>query len=91
LAFSKEWKVIKKLIRCATCNQVIPDYSGYELARAQSLLGVEWSNADLAGAKKFLRTHFGHPLEELVVEEDEGLNGVGPSYPLDFKSISSQK
>jgi len=53
---------------------VIPDYSGYELARARSLPGVEWSNADLADAKEFLRTHFGHPLEELVVEEDSWIS-----------------
>jgi hypothetical protein len=49
------------------------------LARSQSLSGVEWSNADLAGAKEFLRTHFGHPLEELVVEEDSCIS-ERPSY-----------
>jgi len=60
--------MIKKLIRCKACNRVIPNYEGSELARAQSLPGVEWSNADLAKAKEFLRTHLGHPLEELIVE-----------------------
>jgi hypothetical protein len=62
--------LIKKLIRCASCNRVIPNYDGYELAQAQSLPGVEWSTSDLAGAKEFLRAHSGHPLEELTVEED---------------------
>ena len=62
--------MIKKLIRCSACNRVIPNYDGYELVRGQSLPGVEWSNSDLAGAKEFLRTHSGHPLEELSVEEE---------------------
>ena len=60
----------KKLIRCSACNRVIADTDGYELARAKSLPGVEWSDSDLAGAKEFLHTHFGHPLEELAVEEE---------------------
>jgi hypothetical protein len=62
--------VIKNLIRCTVCNQVIPNYKGYELSRAESLPGVEWSKADLASANEFLRTHFGHSLEELSVETD---------------------
>ena len=60
----------KKLIRCSACNRVIADTDGNELARAKSLPGVEWSDSDLAGAKEFLHTHFGHPLEELAVEEE---------------------
>jgi len=60
----------KKLIRCSTCNRVIADYEGHELARSKSLAGVEWSDSDLTGAKEFLRTHSGHPLEELWIEED---------------------
>jgi hypothetical protein len=71
--------VIKKLIRCTACNQVIPNYGGYELAQAMSLPGVEWSNADLVSAKEFLRTHFGHPLEELMVEGDTSIS-ERPSY-----------
>jgi hypothetical protein len=62
--------MIKNLIRCAACDQVIPNYEGYELTRAKSLPGVEWSSADLANAKEFLRTHSGHPLEDLFVEAD---------------------
>jgi hypothetical protein len=71
--------VIKKLIRCTTCNQVIPNYGGYELARSQSLPDVEWSNADLTNAKEFLRAHFGHALEELMVEGDSCISDK-PSY-----------
>jgi hypothetical protein len=70
LGVLEEGVMIKKLIRCSSCNRVIPNYDGYELARGQSLPGVEWSNSDLAGAKEFLRAHSGHPLEELAVEEE---------------------
>jgi hypothetical protein len=62
--------MIKKLISCSACNQVILNYEGYGVTQAQSLPGVEWSKADLASAKEFLRTHSGHPLEELSVETD---------------------
>ena len=71
--------VIGKLIRCTACNQVIPNYGGSDLARAQSLPGVEWSNADLSNAKEFLRAHFGHRLEELIVEGDSCVSEK-PSY-----------
>jgi len=71
--------VIEKLIRCTACDQVIPNYEGYALAQAMSLPGVEWSNADLASAKEFLRAHSGHPLEELVVEGDTFIS-ERPSY-----------
>ncbi len=60
----------KKLIRCSTCNRVIADYDGHELARVRGLAGVEWSDSDLRGAKEFLRAHSGHPLEELAIEEE---------------------
>ena len=71
--------VIEKLIRCTACNQVIPNYEGSVLAWAKSFSDVEWSNADLTNAKEFLRTHFGHPLEELMVEEDSWMS-ERPSY-----------
>ena len=71
--------MIKKLIRCTACNQVIPNYEGSELTRSKSLPGVEWSNADLATAKKFLRLHSGHRLEELLVEENSWVSQK-PSY-----------
>ena len=71
--------MIKKLIRCTACNQIIPNYEGHELTRAKSLPGVEWSNADLATAKKFLRLHSGHRLEELLVEENSSVSQK-PSY-----------
>jgi hypothetical protein len=71
--------MINKLIRCTTCNQVIPNYQGYELVQAEDLPGVEWSDADRAGARGFLRTHFGHTMEELLVEEESWVSEK-PSY-----------
>ncbi len=62
--------MVKKLIRCSMCNQVIPDYGGSMLTKSQTLPGVEWSDTDLAGAKDFLRKHSGHPLEQLSVDTD---------------------
>jgi len=74
-----EKEIIKKLIRCSTCNQVIPDYEGYGVTQDKSLPGVEWSNADLAKAQEFLRTHSGHTLEELSIESDS-LTSEKPDY-----------
>jgi len=74
--------MIKNLIRCTDCNQVILNYAGHALTRAASLPGVDWSSADLAGAKAFLRTHYGHPLEELVVEEDSWVSEKPAYEPL---------
>jgi hypothetical protein len=79
LAVFPEKAMIKKLIRCSTCNQVTPNYEGYAVTQAQSLPGVEWSDADLAKAKEFLLTHSGHPLEELSVEMDS-LISEKPAY-----------
>ena len=71
--------MIKKLIRCSACNQVIPNYEGYILTQAQSLPGVKWSDADLAEAKEFLLKHSDHPLEQLSIETDS-IIGEKPSY-----------
>jgi hypothetical protein len=71
--------MIKKLIRCSKCNQVFSNYEDSSAAKDQSLLGVEWSNSDLAKAKEFLRTHSGHPLEELFIES-ESLASEKPDY-----------
>ena len=49
------------------------------MTRAKSLPGLDWSNADLASAKEFLRTHSGHPLEELSIEMD-ALSSEKPAY-----------
>ncbi len=62
--------MIKGLIRCADCNEVIPNYEGYELTQARSLPGVEWSDADLLSAKNFLRLHSRHKTEELIVDPE---------------------
>jgi hypothetical protein len=83
--------MVKKLIRCSTCNQVIPNYEGYAVTQAQSLPGVEWSDADLVKAKEFLLTHSGHPLEELSVETDS-LIGEKPAYePIGVTYILASK
>ena len=71
--------MIKKLIRCSKCNQVIPNYEGSSVAKDQSLPGAEWSDADLTKAKEFLRTHSGHLLEELSIESDS-LTSEKPDY-----------
>jgi hypothetical protein len=71
--------MIKKLLRCAACNQVVPNYDGFELARAKSLAGVEWSNADLVRGKDFLISHPGHPLEELFIDAETRIS-ERPSY-----------
>lgn len=71
--------MIKELIRCTVCNQVIPNYGGFELARANSLPGVEWNNADLARVKEFLTAHRGHPMEKLFIKADSGISEK-PSY-----------
>ena len=61
------------------CNRVIPNYEGSDFVRAESLPGVEWSNADLNNAKDFLRAHLGHALEEITVEENSCISDR-PSY-----------
>lgn len=71
--------MIKNLIRCAACKQVIPNYEGHELTQAKGLPEVDWSDADLISAKEFLHTHSGHPLEELFVEGDTCISEK-PSY-----------
>jgi len=71
--------MIKNLIRCAACNQVIPNYEGYQLLQTQAFPEVEWSDRDLASAKEFLHKHSGHPLDKLLVEEDSCISEK-PSY-----------
>jgi hypothetical protein len=71
--------MINKFVRCTACNQVIPNYQGYELIQAEGLPGVEWSDADRASVREFLRIHFGHTMEELLVEEDSWVSEK-PSY-----------
>jgi hypothetical protein len=74
--------MVRSLIYCPACNQLIPNYQGYELTRDKNLPGVEWSGADLAAAKEFLRTHLGHRLEELLVEEDSWVSQLPSHEPL---------
>lgn len=44
--------MIRKLIYCPASNEVIPIYQRSEITRAQDFPGVEWSDADLAGASE---------------------------------------
>jgi hypothetical protein len=62
--------MIKNLIHCVACNQIIPNYEAYQLLQSQISPEVEWSDSDLARAKEFLHIHSGHALEKLSVEED---------------------
>lgn len=83
--------MIKKLIRCTKCNQVIPNYEGYAVTQARCLPGVEWSGADLGHAKEFLLAHSGHPLEELSIEM-EALSSKKPAYdPMGVTFILASK
>jgi len=74
--------MIKNLIRCTVCNQATPNYQGNELSQAHSLPGVEWSENDLASAREFLRTHLGHKLEEILIEEDSWVSEKPRHNPL---------
>ena len=71
--------MIKKLIHCSKYKQVIPRYKGYAVTQAQSFPGVEWSDADIAKAQKFLFTHSGQPSEELSIKTDS-LISEKPAY-----------
>lgn len=66
--------MIKELIHCRACNQVIPNYDVSEFARAKSLPEVEWNNEDLARVKEFLTAHRGHRMEKLSVKDDSCLS-----------------
>jgi hypothetical protein len=66
--------MIKELIHCRECNQVIPNYGGFEWAAAKGLPEVEWNNADLAGVKEFLHVHRSHRMEKLLIKLDTGIS-----------------
>jgi len=63
--------MIKRLIRCSQCNQVIPLFGNFgDLGESSLLPGVEWSSEDLAIQRKFFRCLREHPTEELIVDYD---------------------
>ncbi len=83
--------MIKKLIHCSKYKQVIPKYKGYAVTQAQSLPGVEWSDAGLAKGKKFLFTRSGHPLEELSIETDSLISGKPAYEPIAVTYVFASK
>jgi hypothetical protein len=63
--------MIKKLIRCTRCNQVISHSESFDDSDDSSFLpGVEWSTEDLENQEEFFRVHRGHSIEELFVDPD---------------------
>jgi len=69
--FKEEKEMIKKLLRCVQCDEVVPDGGIFgAIPSAEPLPGVEWSDEDLEIWKEFFRIHQGHPLEELRVNHD---------------------
>ena len=60
--------MVRELIHCMDCHQVIPNYGGFELAPLRSLQEVEWDNADLVRVKEFLKAHRSHRMEKLLTE-----------------------
>jgi hypothetical protein len=72
--------MINRLIRCIQCNQVFPISSFFDDPKEISLLlGIEWSDEDLAYRKEFDRSHRNHLHEELWVEP-EPFFSEKPSY-----------
>jgi len=63
--------MIKRLIRCSRCNQVIPLFGNFgDFGEASMLPGVEWSSEDLEIQREFFRCLREHPTEELIVDYD---------------------
>ncbi len=73
--------MIKKLIRCAQCNEVILHPEGLTDEGDLGLPGVEWSQEDLIRRKRFFESHKEHKVEELRVDPrswvSESLNPGG--------------
>ncbi len=63
--------MIEKLVRCACCNQIIPQFDSFgDFGGTPDLPGVEWAPDDLDEQKQFYLCHEEHPLEELVIDPD---------------------
>ena len=63
--------MVEKLIRCAQCDKVIPQYGIWgDFGPSSELPGVEWATDDLDEQKEFLEVHGHHTLEELSVDRE---------------------
>jgi len=63
--------MIKRLIRCSKCNQVIPLFGNFgDFGESPMLPGVEWSSKDSEIQREFSRCLREHPTEELTVDYD---------------------
>lgn len=74
--------MVKKLLRCPQCNQVIPLYGDFiEIEDNVHLPGIVWADDDLKIKEEFSRNHNGHALEELRVDYDTYISDK-PSFEL---------
>jgi len=72
--------MVKKLILCKQCYQVIPLLEGIgDFGDSYVLTGVEWSSEDLDKQKEFYFCHGNHKLEELIVDSKTFVSDK-PSY-----------
>ena len=71
--------MVKKLIRCIKCNQVISPLESPADLEDSFLPGVEWSAEGLENQKEFFRCHADHPIEDLRVDPDTYVSDK-PSY-----------
>jgi len=72
--------MVKKLILCKQCHQVIPLLEGIgDFGDSSVLTGVEWSSEDLDKQKEFYLCHGNHNLEELIVDSKTFVSDK-PSY-----------
>lgn len=74
--------MVKKLLRCRQCNQVIPLYGDFiEIEDNVHLPGIVWADDDLKIKEEFSLNHNGHALEELSVDYDTYISDK-PSFEL---------
>ena len=72
--------MVKKIIRCQQCHQVIPLLeSNGDFGNSSALPGVEWSSEDLENQKEFFIGHGNHNIEELLVDPETFVSDK-PSY-----------
>jgi len=73
--------MIKKLIRCIKCNQVISPLESHAASDGSFLPGVEWSAEGFENQEEFFRSHRGHPIEYLRVDPDTYVSDKPPYEP----------
>jgi hypothetical protein len=72
--------MVKKLILCKQCYQVIPLLEDIvDFGDSSLLFGVEWSSEDMDKQKEFYLCHGNHNLEELIVDSKTFVSDK-PSY-----------